>query len=70
LAGVEPAARPRVLAGYGAIMAVFASAATLAGGAVTTWLSWRVTVVLPVLSVAAVPFCLGLATRPGSRRSV
>ncbi|MEU5987492.1 MFS transporter [Spirillospora sp. NPDC047418] len=70
LAGVEPAVRPRVLAGYGAIMAVFASAATLAGGAVTTWLSWRVTVVLPVLSVAAVPFCLGLALRPGSRRPV
>ncbi|MES9608106.1 MFS transporter [Actinomadura sp. NPDC000929] len=70
LAGVEPADRPRVLAGYGAVMAVFASAATLAGGAVTTWLSWRVTVVLPVLSVAAVPFCLGLARRPGSRRFV
>ncbi|MEV5573860.1 MFS transporter [Spirillospora sp. NPDC052269] len=70
LAGVEPAERPKVLGGYGAVMAVFASAATLAGGAVTTWLSWRVTVVLPVLSVAAVPFCHRLAPRAGSRRSI
>ncbi|GAA2598698.1 MFS transporter [Actinomadura fulvescens] len=70
LAGVEPALRPRVLAGFGGVMAAFAAGATLVGGAVTTWLSWRITVVLPVLSLLAVPFCLRLAVRPGSGRAV
>lgn len=70
LAGVDPAVRPRVLAGYGTLMAVFAAAATLVGGVVTTWMSWRVALVLPVLSILAVPFCLPLAVRSGSRRSI
>ncbi|GAA3179991.1 MFS transporter [Nonomuraea roseoviolacea] len=70
LAGVDPGERGRVLAGYGMVMAVFASVATLLGGVVTTWLSWRVTLVLPVLSVVAAPFCLRLAVRPGSRRPI
>lgn len=70
LADVTPDERPKVLAGYGAVMAVFASAATLVGGAVSTWVSWRLTVVLPVLAVLAVPSCLGLGVRPGSRRSI
>ncbi|MFI6599443.1 MFS transporter [Nonomuraea sp. NPDC050536] len=70
LAGVDSAERPRVLAGYGVVIAVFASAATLLGGAVTTWLSWRITLVLPVLSILAVPFCVRLAVRPGSRRPI
>ncbi|MFD1939433.1 MFS transporter [Nonomuraea mangrovi] len=67
LAGVEPERRPRVLAGYGMVMATFAAGATLVGGVVTTWLSWRVTLVLPVLSLPAVPACLPLVRRAGSR---
>ncbi|MEC4019661.1 MFS transporter, partial [Streptomyces sp. H27-D2] len=51
-------------------MAAFSACATLMGGVVTEWLSWRLTVVLPVLSLLAVPFCLRLATRPGSRKPV
>ncbi|MEU4547168.1 MFS transporter [Nonomuraea dietziae] len=70
LAGVDSAGRARVLAGYGVVMAVFASTATLLGGVMTTWLSWRVTLVLPVLSILAVPFCLRLVVRPGSRRPI
>ncbi|WP_326825322.1 MFS transporter [Streptosporangium sp. NBC_01756] len=70
LAGVDPDERPRVLAGYGVVMAIFASAATLLGGTVTTWLSWRITLVLPVLSILAIPFCLRLAVRPGSHRPI
>ncbi|MCK2216274.1 MFS transporter [Actinomadura sp. ATCC 31491] len=70
LAGVTGPARPRVLAGYGTAVAVFASAATLLGGLVTAWLSWRVTLALPALSILAAPSCLSLATRPGSRRPI
>ncbi|MGW0810895.1 MFS transporter [Nonomuraea sp. NPDC002799] len=70
LAAVDPGHRPRVLAGYGMVIAVFAAGATLVGGAVTTWLSWRVTLILPVLSVPAVPFCLPLVRRAGSGRPV
>ncbi|WP_433250602.1 MFS transporter [Streptosporangium sp. CA-135522] len=70
LATVDPARRARVLATYGGVMALFAAGATLIGGVATTWLSWRVTLVLPALSLPAVPFCLGLVTRPGSRRPV
>ncbi|MEW9549739.1 MFS transporter [Nonomuraea sp. NPDC050783] len=70
LANMEGGRRLRVLAGYGMVMAVFASVATLLGGMVTTWVSWRVTLVLPALSVLAVPSCLRLAVRPGSRRPI
>ncbi|MDF5757308.1 MFS transporter [Spongiactinospora sp. TRM90649] len=70
LAGVDARERLRVFARYGVVMALFASAATLLGGMVTAWLSWRVTVVLPVLSILAVPFCLRPAVRAGSRRPV
>ncbi|MEU5877786.1 MFS transporter [Spirillospora sp. NPDC047279] len=70
LAGVEAAERPRVLIGYGAILAFFAAGATFVGGAVTTWATWRITVVLPVLSLAAVPFCLRPGVRPAARRSL
>ncbi|MCF6468345.1 MFS transporter [Nonomuraea sp. MG754425] len=70
LAGVDPAGRSRALAGYGVVLAGFAATATLLGGVVTTWLSWRVALVLPVLSVLAVPLCLPLAGRPGSRRPI
>jgi len=63
--------RPKVLATFGATMAVFSAGATLAGGVVTQWLTWRLTVVLPVLSILAVPFVLRLAkTRPGSGRPI
>nr|WP_042195201.1 MFS transporter [Kibdelosporangium sp. MJ126-NF4]CEL21785.1 Major facilitator family transporter [Kibdelosporangium sp. MJ126-NF4]CTQ92565.1 Major facilitator family transporter [Kibdelosporangium sp. MJ126-NF4] len=70
VASRDPATRPAVLAGFGATMAVFSASATLMGGVVTQWLTWRLTVVLPVLSVLVIPFCLVLATRPGSRRPV
>lgn len=70
VAASDPAKRPVVLAGFGATMAVFSASATLLGGVVTQWLSWRLTVVLPVLSVLVIPFCLALATRPGSRRPI
>ncbi|WP_328916096.1 MULTISPECIES: MFS transporter [unclassified Streptomyces] len=66
----DPAQRPKVLAGFGGTMAVFSASATLMGGVVTQWMTWRLTVVLPVLSLLAVPFCLPLATRPGSRKSI
>ncbi|MEV3927428.1 MFS transporter [Actinomadura coerulea] len=63
-----PERRARVLAAFGATMAVFSASATLAGGAVTQWLTWRLTLALPVLSLAGVPLCLRLAVRPGSGR--
>ncbi|MFE2292695.1 MFS transporter [Streptomyces sp. NPDC059452] len=69
-ASVAPAGRPRVLAAFGATMAVFSAGATLAGGVLTAWLSWRLALVLPVLSLLAVPFCLPAATKspePGDR---
>ena len=66
-----PEQRPKVLAIFGATIAVFSAGATLAGGVVTESLTWRLTVVLPVLSVLAVPFVLRLAkTRPGSNRPI
>ncbi|ALG13397.1 MFS transporter [Kibdelosporangium phytohabitans] len=70
VAAGDPDKRPTVLAGFGATMAVFSASATLLGGVVTQWLTWRLTVVLPVLSVLVIPLCLGLANRPGSRRPV
>ncbi|TDW98639.1 MFS transporter [Kribbella sp. VKM Ac-2566] len=67
----SPEQRPKVLATFGATIAVFSAGATLAGGAVTQWLTWRLTVVLPVLSVLAVPFVLRAAKdRPGSNRPI
>ncbi|MFB4298468.1 MFS transporter [Actinomadura sp. NTSP31] len=63
-----PERRAGVLAAIGATMAVFSASATLAGGVVTQWLTWRLTLVLPVLSLAGVPLCLRLAVRPGSGR--
>jgi MFS family permease len=62
---------PRVLAIFGATLAVFSAVATLIGGVVTHWLTWRLTVVLPALSVLAVPFVLRLAKdRRGSHRPI
>ncbi|MEU5979612.1 MFS transporter [Streptomyces sp. NPDC047315] len=79
-AASAPERRGPVLAVFGATMAVFSAGATLAGGAVTEWLSWRLTLVLPVLSVLALPFVLplvppllprtGVATAAAGRRSV
>ncbi len=70
-AAADPSDRPRVLASYGGTIAVFAASATLAGGLVTTALSWRVTMVLPALSLLAVPACMPLAAkRGGSARPV
>ncbi len=69
-ASSEPAARPRILAIFGATMAIFSAGATLAGGLVTDWIHWRGALVLPALSVLAVPFCLRMAAaRPGSGKA-
>ncbi|MEV0648876.1 MFS transporter [Phytomonospora sp. NPDC050363] len=69
-AATDPERRPRVLAVFGAVIAVFAAAATFAGGVVTDVLSWRVALVLPVLSILAVPLCLPLARAHGARQGV
>ncbi|WP_411082712.1 MFS transporter [Streptomyces sp. cmx-18-6] len=57
-ASVAPEQRPRVFAGFGATMAVFSAAATLAGGVLTAWVTWRLALVLPALSLLAAPLCL------------
>jgi DHA2 family metal-tetracycline-proton antiporter-like MFS transporter len=70
-ASADPGQRVKVLAWFGATMALFAGSATFAGGAVTEALSWRETMVLPVLSLIGVPLCLPLASvRPASRQRV
>ncbi|MFJ8077207.1 MFS transporter [Streptomyces sp. NPDC096176] len=67
-AASAPADRPKVLAGFGATMAFFSAGATLVGGVFTEWLTWRLTLVLPVFSLLAVPLCLRHAARRGSGR--
>ncbi|MFJ7064720.1 MFS transporter [Streptomyces sp. NPDC101115] len=68
-ASAPPADRPKVLGGFGATMAVFSASATLAGGVLTQWLTWRIALVLPALSLLAVPLCLrAAAARAGSGR--
>ncbi|MBN3930683.1 MFS transporter [Streptomyces verrucosisporus] len=70
-ASSDPADRPGVLAGFGATMAVFSASATLAGGVFTEWVTWRITLVLPALSLLAVPLCLRPASaRRGSGRAL
>ncbi|MFD3687575.1 MFS transporter [Nocardiopsis sp. NPDC058631] len=69
VAGVRAEHRATVLAAFGAAMAVFSACATLTAGVLTDLLSWRITLVLPALSVLAAPLCLRLANRPGSGRS-
>jgi MFS family permease len=70
-AGSAPERRAAVLAVFGAVMSAFAAGATLAGGAVTQWLTWRLTLVLPVLSLLAIPLVLRqVPARPGSGRPV
>ncbi|MEU2603651.1 MFS transporter [Streptomyces albus] len=69
-ASSEPASRPRILAIFGATMALFSAGATLAGGLVTEWMHWRGALILPALSVLAVPFCLRqAAARPGTGKA-
>ncbi|MGV9316082.1 MFS transporter [Streptomyces sp. NPDC003691] len=72
LAASAPAAqRARILTLFGAAMALFSSTATLTGGVVTEWAHWRLTLVLPALSLLAVPFVLKpAAARPGFGRPV
>ncbi|MFH8757624.1 MFS transporter [Streptomyces atroolivaceus] len=68
-ASVPPDRRPATLAGFGATMAVFSAGATLAGGVLTEWVSWRIALVLPALSLLVVPLCLAAApARKGSGR--
>ncbi|MFL1426444.1 MULTISPECIES: MFS transporter [unclassified Nocardiopsis] len=67
-AAVRPDRRAAVLAVFGGALAACSACATLAGGAVTELLSWRVTVILPTLSLAAVPLCLRLVDRRGTGR--
>ncbi|MFI6575355.1 MFS transporter [Nocardiopsis sp. NPDC050513] len=70
LGSVRPDQRATVLAVFGGALAVFSACATLAGGLVTELVSWRITVTLPALSLLAAPWCLRLAGRTGSGRSV
>ncbi|MDJ1136030.1 MFS transporter [Streptomyces iconiensis] len=68
-ASAAPETRPRVFAGFGATMAVFSASATLAGGVLTEWVTWRIALVLPVLSLLVVPLCLaGARPRKNSGR--
>ncbi|MEU3053546.1 MFS transporter [Streptomyces griseus] len=66
-ASVPPDRRARAFAGFGATMAVFSAGATLAGGVLTEWVTWRVALVLPALSLLVVPLCL--AGAPARRNS-
>ncbi|MFD6563089.1 MFS transporter [Micromonospora profundi] len=54
--------RPMVLARLGAMMALFSATAPLAGALVTA-ASWRATLVLPALSLVALPLCWPLTHR-------
>ncbi|MFI5569149.1 bagremycin/ferroverdin transporter BagJ/FevB [Streptomyces sp. NPDC051740] len=66
-----PEHRTKILGIFGASMALFSSTATLMGGMVTDWMHWRLTLVLPALSLLLVPFCLELAaSRPGYGKAV
>ncbi|MFJ8847170.1 MFS transporter [Streptomyces cyaneofuscatus] len=68
-ASVPPDRRARAFAGFGATMAVFSAGATLAGGVLTAWVTWRVALVLPALSLLVVPLCLaGAPKRKNSER--
>ncbi|MGW1974590.1 MFS transporter [Streptomyces sp. NPDC001889] len=70
-AATAPAHRAAAIAGIGATMAVFSACATLMGGVLTQWVTWRLTLVMPALSLVAVPLCLRAATaRRGSGRSL
>ncbi|MFC0531358.1 MFS transporter [Phytohabitans kaempferiae] len=65
LAGsVPPADRGRAVAGLGAVAAGCAAAATLAGALAAAAGVWRLGLVLPACSLAAVPACLAAAPRP------
>ncbi|MFC8848742.1 MULTISPECIES: MFS transporter [unclassified Micromonospora] len=55
-AGTPAPARPGVLARLGTLMAMFSATAPLAG-ALALMASWRVALMLPALSVAALPAC-------------
>ncbi|MFJ3900254.1 MFS transporter [Streptomyces sp. NPDC090025] len=68
-ASAPPADRPKVLGGFGATMAIFSASATLAGGVFTQWVTWRIALVLPALSLLVVPLVLRAASaRAGSGR--
>ncbi|MFD5345612.1 MFS transporter [Streptomyces anulatus] len=70
-ASVPPERRPQVFAGFGATMAIFSAGATLAGGVLTEWVTWRIALVLPALSLLVVPLCLaGAPVRKNSGRSM
>ncbi|MEU8564368.1 MULTISPECIES: MFS transporter [Streptomyces] len=70
-ASVPPERRAQVFAGFGATMAIFSASATLAGGVFTEWVTWRIALVLPALSLLVVPLCLaGAPARKNSGRSM
>ncbi|WP_219414821.1 MFS transporter [Pseudonocardia nigra] len=65
----DPQRRGAVLAWFGAVVAVFAGSATLVGGMVTAAVTWRVALVLPVLSLVGVALSLRVApTQRGGGR--
>jgi DHA2 family metal-tetracycline-proton antiporter-like MFS transporter len=61
----DPARRAAVLSWFGAVLAIFAGSATAVGGLVASALSWRVVLVLPVLSLVAVGSAMSLAPQQG-----
>jgi DHA2 family metal-tetracycline-proton antiporter-like MFS transporter len=53
--------RGSVLATMSATMSAFVGSGTIVGGLVTSAISWRVTLVLPALSLVGVVLCMGIA---------
>jgi MFS transporter, DHA2 family, metal-tetracycline-proton antiporter len=70
-ANIDVGRRPRAVGHLGAVMAACSATATLAGGLAAHIGAWRLALVLPTLSLAMVPACLGLAPpSPAVRRPV
>ncbi|MBO4164287.1 MFS transporter [Micromonospora antibiotica] len=65
-AGAPDAIRPRVLTHLGMVMTLFSATAPLAGSLALV-AGWRVALVLPALSVTAIPMCW-ILTRSGHRQ--
>ncbi|MFY1623778.1 MFS transporter [Micromonospora sp. WMMD735] len=65
-AGAPDAIRPRVLTHLGTVMTLFSATAPLAGSLALA-AGWRVALVLPALSVVAIPMCW-IHTRSGDRQ--
>ncbi|MEV0005966.1 MFS transporter [Micromonospora sp. NPDC050980] len=69
MAQLPPSHRPAALAAVGACLAGSSATAPLAGAIASHW-SWRAALVLPVLSLAAVPLCWPLTAHAPRRNRV